>query len=94
MDVNKYWHVDALFTSAVFVSGLSPLFPGRFSLWKEPQFPLNSFLLLPIADPGSFVPDRIEVLIPGIFFFFFLGPVCISSGNTSAFKAYCDKSLV
>jgi hypothetical protein len=23
------------------------------------------------------------------FFFFFLGPVCISSGSTSAFKAYC-----
>jgi hypothetical protein len=22
-------------------------------------------------------------------FFFFLGPVCISSGSTSAFKAYC-----
>jgi hypothetical protein len=24
-----------------------------------------------------------------VFFFFFLGPVCISSGSTSAFKAYC-----
>jgi hypothetical protein len=23
------------------------------------------------------------------FFFFFLGPVCISSGSTAAFKAYC-----
>jgi hypothetical protein len=23
------------------------------------------------------------------FFFFFLGPICISSGSTSAFKAYC-----
>jgi hypothetical protein len=23
------------------------------------------------------------------FFFFFLGPVCISSGCTSAFEAYC-----
>jgi hypothetical protein len=25
----------------------------------------------------------------GFFFFFFLGPVCISSGSTAAFKAYC-----
>jgi hypothetical protein len=24
-----------------------------------------------------------------VFFFFFFGPVCISSGSTSAFKAYC-----
>jgi hypothetical protein len=24
-----------------------------------------------------------------IFFFFFLGPVCISSGSTSAFNSYC-----
>jgi hypothetical protein len=23
------------------------------------------------------------------FFFFFLGPVCVGSGSTSAFKAYC-----
>jgi hypothetical protein len=23
------------------------------------------------------------------FFFFFLGPLCISSGSTAAFKAYC-----
>jgi hypothetical protein len=24
-------------------------------------------------------------------FFFFLGPVCVGSGSTSAFKAYCAK---
>jgi hypothetical protein len=27
------------------------------------------------------------------FFFFFLGPVCISSGSTSAFKAYFATTL-
>jgi hypothetical protein len=32
---------------------------------------------------------------PGLkyIFFFYLGPVCISSGSTSAFKAYCATSI-
>ena len=66
LDVNKNWQVDALFTSLVSGSGLSPLLPGRFTLWKELLFPLNSRLMLPISDPGTFVPDRNEVVFPGI----------------------------
>jgi hypothetical protein len=31
----------------------------------------------------------IIVFVYGFFFFFFLGPVCIGSASTSAFKAYC-----
>jgi hypothetical protein len=30
-----------------------------------------------------------EISAEMFFFFFFLGPVCISSGSTAAFKAYC-----
>jgi hypothetical protein len=35
-----------------------------------------------------------ECVIWQQFFFFFLGPVCISSGSTAAFKAYCALTTV
>jgi hypothetical protein len=35
------------------------------------------------------VSQSVSQLFNWFFFFFFLGPVCISSGSTSAFKAYC-----
>jgi hypothetical protein len=36
----------------------------------------------------------IRIILIVFFFFFFLGPVCISSGSTSAFKAYCAIILI
>jgi hypothetical protein len=42
---------------------------------------------------GTYSPEtcreKKETYFFFFFFFFFLGPVCISSGSTSAFKAYC-----
>jgi hypothetical protein len=37
-------------------------------------------------------PIHGELDLLNFFFFFFLGPVCVGSGSTSAFKAYCAES--
>jgi hypothetical protein len=45
-----------------------------------------------IHNGGSFqkITQQFQLLNPRLFFFFFfLGPVCVGSGSTSAFKAYC-----
>jgi hypothetical protein len=45
------------------------------------MFISNCYNTLHVSDAICFHPQE--------HFFFFLGPVCISSGSTAAFKAYC-----
>jgi hypothetical protein len=64
--------------------------PVRCNRWF-----LSQILLLAQHVSGTIMPIiRSSRVLYRWFFFFFLGPVCISSGSTAAFKAYCAIQMV
>jgi hypothetical protein len=66
LDVNKYWPVDALHSSYQRYPAVDcHLYCSVDLPWQEPLLPFNSSLMLPIANPATFVPDRNEILTPG-----------------------------
>jgi hypothetical protein len=76
-----------------------PSFPPYFSIIlsflsvhtsiHQPTIGYRWFFAREESGRGVKLPTHLH-LVPGFFFFFYyLGPVCFSSGSTSAFKAYC-----